>query len=190
VSRAPFVLTILRRWSPLLTVRRRRYCSLVSRRCRSGGCSQPILRRIRSVGKPACWGLPIKLGSHHSPKIGEYERSVPEPDRGDQDVVARLEYSISFRAVRGGALHKKELQTAVTPTLIARFGEWELAEDLNSEDKIGYRATLHDHVDKNRYLQIQCWPSEPNRVFTFWPIDGAIKDQSPRRVLVTLTTLG
>jgi hypothetical protein len=68
---------------------------------------------------------------------------------------------------------------------IATYGEWQFIGEVGADGRIDYRATLHDHADPRRTVQIKCWPSAPERGFTFFLFDEAIKDAKSKPVLVT-----
>jgi hypothetical protein len=69
--------------------------------------------------------------------------------------------------------------------IIAHFGEWELTEEVNFEGRLAYRATLRDHNDKKRSLQLVCWPSDSDRGFEFLLFDETIKSSKIQSLLVT-----
>ena len=52
---------------------------------------------------------------------------------------------------------------------IAKYGEWQLTEELNFEGRIAYRLTLPDHKNNLRNIQLKCSPSGlKSRVFIFF----------------------
>jgi hypothetical protein len=75
--------------------------------------------------------------------------------------------------------------TSLDRTPIANVGEWEVTGEVGSEGRLAYRATLHDHADKRRNIEIKCWPSAPDRGFTVFLFDEAIKDTKSKAILVT-----
>ncbi len=70
-------------------------------------------------------------------------------------------------------------------TTIAHYGEWELAEEVNFEGRIAYRATLRDRKDKSRAIQFACSPSKPDSGFTLSLLDDAIKNTKPENFLIS-----
>jgi hypothetical protein len=68
---------------------------------------------------------------------------------------------------------------------IATYGEWEVTGEVDADGRIAYQATLHDHSDERRIIQLKCWPSAPDRGFTFFLFDEAIRDTKSESMLVT-----
>ncbi|HEX5507002.1 MAG TPA: hypothetical protein VFX37_00700 [Pseudolabrys sp.] len=77
-----------------------------------------------------------------------------------------------------------------TTSHLAAYGEWEISGDVDAGGRIAYTATLHDHNDKRRSMQIKCWPSRPDSGFTFFLFDGAIKKQKDALVTFNNSRLG
>lgn len=58
-------------------------------------------------------------------------------------------------------------------------------EEIDSAERISFRAILHDQIDPTRYLQWRCWPSVPNAGLSLWLVDAAVKNSQPRNFLIT-----
>lgn len=75
--------------------------------------------------------------------------------------------------------------TPLEQSHITTHGEWQVTGEIGTDGRIAYQAMLHDHTDKRRTLRIKCWPSAPERGFTLFLFDDAIKDAKSKTVLVT-----
>jgi hypothetical protein len=80
---------------------------------------------------------------------------------------------------------ERSIEPPPQTAMIARYGEWELTEEVNFEGRIAYRATLHDRNDKSRSIQWKCWPSKRDSGIRLWLFDDAIKNTELQNFIVS-----
>jgi len=68
---------------------------------------------------------------------------------------------------------------------VAAYGEWQVTGDVDADGRIAYMATLHERNDKRISMQLKCWPSVPDRGFTFFLFNEAIKPDRSKGIFVT-----